>query len=37
MIDRNPTRGHHFLEMTQAKRIGDVPTHAGQHYFQRMV
>jgi hypothetical protein len=37
MIDRNPTLGHHFLEMTQAKRIGNVLTHAGQHYFQRIV
>src|SRR6202795_4537730 len=37
MIDRNSTLGHHFLEMTQAKRIGNVPTHAGQHYFQRIV
>jgi DDE domain len=37
MIDRNPTLGHHFLEVTQAKRIGDVPTNAGQDYFQRIV
>jgi hypothetical protein len=35
--DRNPTLGHHFLEITQAKRIGNVPTHASQHYFQRIV
>ena len=37
MIDRNPTLGYHFFEMTQARRIGNVPTHAGQHYFQRIV
>jgi type IV secretory pathway VirB10-like protein len=37
MIDRNPTLGHHFLEITQAKRIGDVPTHAGQDHLQRIV
>jgi len=37
MIDRNSTLGHHFLEMTQAKQIGDVSTHAGQDHFQRIV
>jgi hypothetical protein len=32
-----PTLGHHFLAMTQAKRIRNVPTHAGQDHFEGIV
>jgi ketosteroid isomerase-like protein len=37
MIDRDPTFGHHFLNPPQAQRIRNVPAHAHQNYFQRIV
>jgi hypothetical protein len=36
-IDFDAAFGHHFLDMAKAKRIGHVPTYAGQHQVQRIV
>ena len=35
MVDRHCPLGHHFFQMTQTQRVGDVPTYACQHYVQR--
>jgi hypothetical protein len=35
MIDRNAALSHHFFEVSQAQRVGHVPTHASQDHVER--
>jgi len=37
VVDLHATLGHHLLEISQAQRVGGVPTHAHQHHLQREV
>jgi hypothetical protein len=37
MIDTNVTLGHHFLEIAKTRRVGNVPSHAQQDHFKRIV
>jgi hypothetical protein len=37
MIDTNVALGHHFLEIAKTERVGNVPTHAQQNHFKRIV
>ncbi|KVN49674.1 hypothetical protein [Burkholderia ubonensis] len=37
MVDRDASFGHHFLQVSQAERIGHVPTHARQDYIERVM
>jgi hypothetical protein len=34
VVYENATLVHHFLHMSQAQRVGNVPAHTGQHDFQ---
>ena len=37
VVDGNTAFPHHLFNVTQAQRIGHVPSHARQHHFQRVV
>jgi hypothetical protein len=37
VVNDNTAFPHHRFNVTQAQRIGHVPSHASQHHFQRLV
>jgi len=37
LIDCNSTLSHHFLQVTQAQRIGHIPAHARQDHIERVM
>src|SRR5450830_1417639 len=37
VVNENTALLHHFLHMSQAQRVGHVPSNAGQHHLQRVV
>src|SRR5450830_128735 len=37
VVNENTPLLHHLLDMAQAQRVGNIPAHANQHHFQRVV